>query len=197
MIPSQAVQTAVQHAVNRTKTRIAEEAGEPGHEARLTAMARLQELYDQILASTITTVPYNVIDAPSIYPVTTSWQIFQLLEALQSLVEWLNSGNTAWNEARMIVEFDKIGRGSDFEPRVPSAIFPGHNISPAARRAILSIPFFADGMRGWVVEEIKTPSRFSPTMITITGSMGVTVESIPLGVWFNQMLQIWDIMRRQ
>lgn len=87
----------------------------------------------------------------------------------------------------VVVAFNAIGE----EHSVRDTIFPGVKVSPAAQRAILTTPFFADGGKGWIVEGIGTES---PNMVTITGSMGVTAERIPPNVRLNPATKVWDVV---
>lgn len=190
MIIPQSVQTEVQEAFDRTNAYIAQKASEPGHEARITATRQLQELYSKILANQMEAVPYSVIDADSINPVTRSWWIFQLFETLQDLVEWLNSGNLELTEAGMALEFEAIAPERSLESNYYDTIFPGFKISPAARRAIrnehpLNIP-----SEGYVVEEINQERGY----VTITCQIGFTSARLPPNVRFDQTTQIWDVV---
>lgn len=180
-LPSHAILLSYMNAVQRIEDMIDAAENNEHATAWLRAMIAINEVYDRMMD-----IPYGVIDS-KMHCLGAGRQVWRLFHAVQLLAEWRFTQGTDVTEEDVVIAFSKVGD----EERSGDTIFPCDNVSPAAQRAILATPFFADGMRGWIVEGVGTES---PTMVTITGGMGVTAEHIPPNVRFDPARKIWDVV---
>lgn len=164
--------------------------------ARKRAMEMLNTMRKGILRGRIVQVPYKYLDLveEDLNPISTSWIVFQLYDAMQRLVEFI--GQDPANEINVedIVRiFTLVGnRFRHGEP--PSVLFIRDDATPRARRAILNTPGFPTIATGTVTAQILgAGGRHGIVYINAT-NIGPTLRTPPSVFWDNANRR-WDATR--
>jgi len=128
-------------------------------------------------------IPYNdhVFNPKKLLPISGSWAIFQLYEALQLRAEWQFLQPDDVTIEDVLAAFNEIGSED-------GNIFPECNTTPAARRAAPKIPPL-NGM-GWAITFEGTNQKIAAF---IPGRGTFTEANIPPNVFFNPATKRWDV----
>lgn len=177
--PSPQLMAAFVDAVKRTERFIFAHPGSGARYGALNALIAVSKRWDG------PGVPYDVFLPRTIFPVTESWAVFQLYEAIQLRAEWQFLQPEHVRASDVLAAFNAVNAEI-------GNIFLECDATPAARRAILGIPFFhGDSARdGWVISLRKGVDL--PVIIQRPGFDFVIHEEPPPTVFFNDVTRLWD-----